>query len=81
VKGVEIWVPLAGLIDVDSERARLSREADKVLGDLENTKKKLMNQDFLANARSDVVQRERDRLELLDQTVAKLKRSLEALTG
>ncbi len=81
VRGVEIWVPLAGLIDVDSERARLAREADKVLGDLESTKKKLMNQDFLSKARPDVVQRERDRLELLDQTVAKLKRSLDALTG
>src|SRR5207237_354404 len=53
----------------------------EVLGDLENTKKKLMNQDFLAKARPDVVQRERDRLEMLDQTVAKLKRSLDALTG
>ena len=81
VRGTEIWVPLAGLIDVDSERARLAREADKVLGDLENTKKKLMNQDFLAKARPDVVQREKDRLELLDQTVGKLKRALEALSG
>jgi valyl-tRNA synthetase len=81
VRGVEIWVPLAGLIDVDAERARLSREADKVLSDLEGTKKKLMNQDFLAKARPDVVQRERDRLELLDQTVAKLKRALDALSA
>jgi valyl-tRNA synthetase len=81
VRGTEIWVPLAGLIDVGAERVRLAREADKVHGDLENTKKKLMNQDFLAKARPDVVQRERDRLELLDQTVGKLKRALDALSG
>jgi len=69
------------LIDVEGERLKLQREVDKALGDLEATKKKLMNQDFLAKARPDVVQREKDRLELLDQTVSKLKRALEALRG
>jgi valyl-tRNA synthetase len=81
VRGVEVWVPLAGLIDVEAERARLTRELDKALGDLEGTKKKLMNQDFLGKARADVVQREKDRLELLDQTVGKLRKALEALRG
>jgi len=52
-----------------------------VAGALEGTKKKLMNQDFLAKAKPEVVQRERDQLELLDQTVAKLQRALEALRG
>jgi valyl-tRNA synthetase len=79
VRNIEVFVPLGDLIDVDAERARLSRDCDKALGDLEATKKKLMNQDFLAKARPDVVQRERDRLELLDQTVAKLRRALDAL--
>ena len=79
VRGVEVFVPLGDLIDVEAERLRLSREADKALSDLEATKKKLMNQDFLAKARPDVVQREKDRLELLDQTVAKLRRALESL--
>jgi valyl-tRNA synthetase len=81
VRGVELWVPLAGLIDIDAERQRLMKEADKVAGDLEGTKKKLMNQDFLAKAKPEVVQRERDRLELLDQTVAKLQRALDSLRG
>jgi valyl-tRNA synthetase len=79
VRNIEVFGPLGDLIDVDAERARLSRDSDKALGDLEATKKKLMNQDFLAKARPDVVQRERDRLELLDQTVAKLRRALDAL--
>jgi valyl-tRNA synthetase len=79
-RGLEIWVPLAGLIDVAAERVRLSKEADRVHGDLESTKKKLMNQDFLAKAKPEVVQRERDRLGLLDETIAKLRRALEALS-
>jgi valyl-tRNA synthetase len=81
VRGLEIWVPLAGLIDVAAERMRLGREADKVHGDLESTKKKLKNQDVLAKAKPEVVQRERDRLALLDETVGKLQRALEALKG
>ena len=74
-------MPLAGLIDIDAERARLGKEADKIANDLEGTKKKLMNQDFLAKAKPEVVQRERERLELLDQTVGKLQRALQALRG
>ena len=81
VRSLEIFVPLAELIDVESERLRLGREADRVHGDLEATKKKLMNQDFLAKAKPEVVQRERERLALLDQTVAKLRRAMEALRG
>jgi valyl-tRNA synthetase len=81
VRGLELWVPLAGLIDVAAERARLSKEADKVQGDLDGTKKKLMNQDFLAKAKPEVVQRERDRLALLDETARKLDRALDALKG
>src|SRR5688572_29780550 len=80
-RGLEIWVPLAGLIDVAAERLRLSKERDKAFADLEATKKKLMNQDFLAKAKPEVVQRERDRLALLDETIAKLDRALEALRG
>jgi valyl-tRNA synthetase len=79
VRGAEIFVPLEGLIDLHEERARLAREADKLLSDLETTKKKLRNQDFLAKARPDVVEKERKRLELLEETLDKLQRAQESL--
>src|SRR5262245_53443587 len=79
VEGVEVFLPLEGLIDVDEERARLTREADKLLTDLENTRKKLRNQDFLTKARADVVERERQRLIQLEETLEKLKRAQESL--
>jgi valyl-tRNA synthetase len=79
VRGAEVFLPLEGLIDLEEERARLSREADRLLGDLENSRKKLRNQDFLRKARPDVVEREKDRLASLEETLDKLKRAQESL--
>ncbi|TMQ66186.1 MAG: valine--tRNA ligase [Candidatus Eisenbacteria bacterium] len=79
VHGAEVFLPLEGLVDLDEERARLAREADKLLTDLESTKRKLRNQDFLRKARSDVVERERQRLVALEETLGKLRRAQESL--
>ncbi len=74
VEGAEVFLPLEGLIDVDEERARLAREADRLLGDLENVKKKLRNQDFLDKAKPEVVERERARLAQLEENLEKLQK-------
>jgi valyl-tRNA synthetase len=79
VAGAEVFLPLAGLIDVDEERARLAKEAAKLLDDLEGVKKKLRNQDFLRKARADVVEREKERLAQLEETLEKLKKAQESL--
>ena len=79
VGGAEIFLPLEGLVDLDKERERLVREADKLLSDLENTRKKLRNQDFLAKARPEVVERERVRLATLEETLDKLKRAQDSM--
>jgi len=81
VRGLEVWLPLAGLVDLDAERQRLAREADRVLADLEGTRRKLQNQDFLTKAKKEVVERERQKLAQLEETVAKLKRAEQALRG
>jgi valyl-tRNA synthetase len=79
VEGAEVFLPLEGLVDLDEERGRLAREADKLLTELESCKKKLRNQDFLHKARPDVVERERQRLTALEETLEKLKRAQESL--
>ena len=79
VMGAEIFLPLEGLVDLDEERARLAREAARLLGDLENSKKKLRNRDFLDKARPDVVEKERARLTSLEETLDKLKKAQESL--
>jgi valyl-tRNA synthetase len=79
VGGAEVFLPLEGLVDLDKERERLVREADKLLSDLESTRKKLRNQDFLAKARPEVVERERVRLATLEETLEKLKRAQDSM--
>jgi len=79
VRGAEIFLPLEGLIDLSEERARLTREADKLFRDLESSRKKLRNQDFLNKARPDVVERERQHLAMLEESLEKLRRAQESL--
>jgi valyl-tRNA synthetase len=81
VQGAEVFLPLAGLVDLDEERARLAREAEKLLTDLEGVKKKLRNQDFLRKARPEIVDREKDRLGQLEETLEKLKRAQQSLSA
>jgi valyl-tRNA synthetase len=80
VQGAEVFLPLAGLVDLDEERARLAREAERLLTDLEGVKKKLRNQDFLRKARPEIVEKERARLGQLEETLEKLKKAQQSLT-
>jgi valyl-tRNA synthetase len=79
VQGAEVFLPLEGVIDVEEERSRLVREAGKLHDDLEAVKRKLRNQDFLRKARPEIVERERQRLAQLEETLDKLKRAQDSL--
>ena len=79
VMGAEVFLPLEGLVDLEEERARLAREAGRLVDDLENSKKKLRNRDFLHKARPEIVEKERARLAALEETLEKLRRAQESL--
>jgi valyl-tRNA synthetase len=79
VRGVEIFLPLEGLVDLNEERTRLATQAARLLDDLEGVKRKLRNQDFLTKARPEIVEREHQRLSQLEETLEKLKRAQESL--
>ncbi len=57
-----IVLPLAGVIDLDAERARLARERDKVAREAEAVARKLDNPDFVGRAKPEVVDENRERL-------------------
>ncbi|HAI58258.1 MAG TPA: valine--tRNA ligase, partial [Xanthomonadaceae bacterium] len=57
-----LLVPLAGLVDLDAERARLDKEIKRVEGEIGKCHGKLSSETFVANAPAAVVEQERKRL-------------------
>src|SRR5262249_41380659 len=55
--GFEVFIPLAGMIDVDSERQRLERETKKVAAEIEKLAAKLANPNFTGKAPAAVVEK------------------------
>ena len=76
---IEVVVPLAGLIDMGAERARITKEIGKVDKDIESIGKKLENEKFLANAPAEVVEEQRARLADESARRSRLVAALEAL--
>ncbi len=74
-----IVLPLAGLIDLDAERARLSRDRAKAAAEADKIARKLDNADFVARAPEAVVEENRDRLEVARDEVARLDAALKRL--
>jgi valyl-tRNA synthetase len=76
---MRILVPLAGLIDVAAERDRLGKQLAKALDDLGKIRRKLENQNFVANAPAEVVAKEHARVADLEQRASQLEQQLTRL--
>jgi valyl-tRNA synthetase len=79
VAGMEIYLPLAGLIDLGVEHDRLGREAERLRRTLRGAEAKLANPQFMDKAPAEVVARERekrdeirDRLQKVEDLLAQL---------
>jgi valyl-tRNA synthetase len=59
---VQIYVPLKGLVDVEEEERRLTKEIGKIAKDIEFLAKKLENPSFVERAPAEVVAKEREKL-------------------
>ncbi|OPY91352.1 MAG: Valine--tRNA ligase [Syntrophus sp. PtaU1.Bin208] len=76
-----IYLPLAGMIDLEAEQQRLSKELDMLISQLERSAKLLGNPDFVNRAKPDVVERERAKLNDLSARREALEKRLKALQG
>ncbi len=79
VGAVEIYLPLDDLINLDEERARLSREVGKIGDELARVQKKLANGDFIAKAKPEVIQKEKDKAVEFEEKMRTLRSSLEKI--
>ena len=78
---MEVYVDLAGLIDVAAETERLKKEIQRVEGQIGGKEKKLSNDNFVSRAPAEVVERERAQLAQLRDQLATLERALAELAG
>ena len=69
----KISMPLAELVDLEKEKARIAKELKKARGNLEQITKKLSNPGFLAKAPENVVNAEKERAEKLAALIAQLE--------
>ncbi|EFH10608.1 valine--tRNA ligase [Teichococcus cervicalis] len=76
-----ILLPLADVIDLGAERARLGKERDKALAEAAKVEQKLANADFVARAKPEVVEENRERLTGYQAEVARLEAALARIAG
>jgi valyl-tRNA synthetase len=81
VRGEIAALPLAGVIDLGAERARLAKEMQKVDADIARVDAKLGNPNFVARAPEEVVEEEKEKREEAQARKAKIAEALERLKG
>jgi valyl-tRNA synthetase len=74
-----VVLPLAGIIDVAAERARLKKEADKLDKDIAGIDRRLANADFIAKADPEVIEENKERRADGEAAKARLVAALERL--
>jgi len=76
ITGAELYLPLAGLIDIAQELARLDKELQTLHGEVERIEKKLGNEGFVAKAPAKVIEEEKAKLadyaDKRDKVIARL---------
>jgi valyl-tRNA synthetase len=81
VRGELAALPLKGVIDFAAERTRLEKEMARVNSDIARIDARLGNPEFLARAKEEVVEGEREKREEAEQRRAKINEALQRLHG
>ncbi|MDD3395952.1 MAG: valine--tRNA ligase, partial [Acidaminococcaceae bacterium] len=79
VNGVEVYLPLKGLIDVEKETARLQKELDGLQKEIKRIEGKLSNQGFLAKAPAEVVAKEKAKGEEMSTKMQAIRERMDYL--
>ncbi|MGN6327403.1 MAG: valine--tRNA ligase [Rhodanobacter sp.] len=81
VGALRVMIPLAGLIDLEAEKARLAKEIGRIEVEIRKCEGKLGNANFVANAPAEVVAQERQRITDWNTTLAALREQAQKLGG
>ncbi|HEX9133196.1 MAG TPA: valine--tRNA ligase, partial [Ktedonobacteraceae bacterium] len=78
---VEIYLPLAGLLDIGKELGRLDKEIAQAQQEIARLQGKLGNEAFVSKAKPEVVEKEREKLAAQEERMGKLKERRAELGG
>ncbi|HWO55526.1 MAG TPA: valine--tRNA ligase [Paenibacillus cookii] len=81
VTGAELYLPLAGLIDIDQEIARLEKELKHLNSEVERVEKKLGNPGFVSKAPAKVIDEEKAKMADYAEKRSKVLARIEELKG
>jgi valyl-tRNA synthetase len=76
VEGTTVLIDVAGAVDFGKERARLTKEAAGITAELDKIAKKLGNEQFMAKAKPEAIEEQRERQSEHQATLAKLTAAL-----
>jgi valyl-tRNA synthetase len=76
---IEVLVPMAGVLDIDAEISRLSKERDRQAQEIARLRGKLTNAQFLERAPSEIVAKEQEKLEGYEKALNTLEQQVERI--
>ena len=79
VDKLEIFIPLAGLIDLEVEKQRMKKEIDRISRQISGLEKKLTNENFLNKAPENVVNQEKEKMTNFNEKLKKLNANFNRL--
>lgn len=79
VGGTELLIPMAGFIDKATELARLTKELEKLNGEIARIENKLSNEAFVAKAPEQVIAKEREKMQGYQEAIAKVQAQYQAI--
>ncbi len=79
INSLELFIPLAGLIDIEKEQDRLKNQIEDMKGRLNSVNSKLNNKNFVSRAPENVVQNEQSKQKRYMSSLEKLNKNLQSL--
>lgn len=79
VGNLTLVLPVADIIDIAKERARLQKEIERLNGEIQKVDVKLSNKDFVANAPAEIISEHEARKVDAQATISKLSAALKAI--
>ena len=79
MRGIGVFLPLAGMVDLEEERRRIEKDLAQAEKELQRAQNKLANEGFVSKAPEEVVAKEREKEVNLRATVERLQKLLEEM--